>query len=302
MSPFQTKNLKLKDWFTDHLFIIPMILFVMLFMIYPVFYNVVIGFQDLNIYNYATTGGQWIGLENYTEIFGDRTFQKAAINSLIFTVVSIIFQFGIGFSLALLFNKSFRGVNFLRGVILLPWLTPMIVTGTLFVWLLNGDMGVFNELLVRLGIIDEKIPWLAREAYSLWGVVLANIWIGIPFNMILLLGGLQTLPKDVYEAASIDGAGRVRSLFNITLPLLKPTIMIVLVLGFIYTFRVFDLVFIMTSGGPANSSQLLPYYAYQLSFQQFEFGKGAAVSGIMFLVVFLIALFYLREVRKEESY
>jgi len=165
---------------------------------------------------------------------------------------------------------------------------------------LSSDFGILNQFMKALGFIDKPILWLSSSSLALWGIIITNVWIGIPFNMIILIGGLQTLSEELYEAAKIDGAGPWQTFTRITLPLMRPTIMILLILGFIYTSKVFDLVHVMTQGGPLNSTQLLPYYSYVQSFQFFNFGRGASVSGVIFIVLIILSVLYLRESQKEE--
>lgn len=290
---------KLWDAATDYVFVLPMLIFIVLFMIYPVIYNLGLSMTDLNVMNFRT-GGSFVGLQNYRELLSDSVFRTALWNTLIFVFACLFFQFIIGFGLAILFNKKFPGSNTMRALLMMSWMLPKVVAGTLFRWILNGDFGILNELLKSLGLVSENILWLSTPSLALWGIILTNVWIGIPFNMIILIGGLQTIPEELYEAAKIDGAGAGRIFRTITMPLLRPTIMILLILGFIYTSKVFDLVHVMTQGGPLNSTQILPYYAYVLSFQYFSFGKGSAVSGIIFLFLIVIAAIYLRESQKEE--
>lgn len=188
----------------------------------------------------------------------------------------------------------------MRATLMISWMLPKVVAGTLFRWILSGDFGILNQFLRGAGLISQNILWLSSSQLALWGIIIANVWIGIPFNMIILLGGLQTLSEELFEAAKIDGAGPWQVFVKITLPLLRPTIMILLILGFIYTSKVFDLVHVMTQGGPLNSTQLLPYYSYVQSFQFFNFGKGAAISGVIFVFLIVLSGLYLRETQKED--
>jgi multiple sugar transport system permease protein len=223
------------------------------------------------------------------------------INSVIFTSLCIVFQFIVGFAFALFFNKKFPGRNIFRSLLLIAWMLPMIITATLFKWMLAGDFGIINHFLQSIGVIDKPIFWLTEANSALYGTIAANIWVGIPFNMIIIMAALQTLPSDLYEAAKIDGANKVQQFLKITLPLLKPTILILIMLGIIYTFKVFDLILIMTGGGPGNATVVLPYYAYQLAFQTFNFSLGATVASIMFFILVALSMVYLWLVRKEEK-
>ncbi|RKL65789.1 ABC transporter permease [Salipaludibacillus neizhouensis] len=283
-----------------YLFVLPAFLFVVIFMLYPIVYNIFVSFQDATILN-LSSDKSFVGLANYAYILNDPTFKIALKNTLIYTSSSIFFQISIGFLLALFFNQVFPFRNFFRSILLLAWMTPLVITGTLFKWLFDVDYGVINYLFMQLGIISESINWLGQQGTALVAVIFTNIWIGIPFNMILILAALQALPKDVYEAARIDGASKLQIFYKITLPLMKPAILVVLVLGIIYTFKVFDIILIMTGGGPVNATQVLPFYGYELAFVNFNFGHGGAVATIILLMLTLVSLIYLYLVRKEES-
>lgn len=291
---------KLFSTWTNYIFILPIILFMLVFVLFPIVYNITLSLQDVNVYNFKKEH-HFAEFENYTNTFKDPVFYTALRNSLVFTVLSLVFQFGIGFALALFFNRKFPGRNLMRSLMLLAWMLPVVITASVFQWMLNGDYGVINYVLQLLGFINEPHSWLSDNGTSLLSTIIANIWIGIPFNMIILLTGLQGMPEQLYEAARLDGASRLKQFRHITLPLMKPTILILLMLGIINTFKVFDLIFIMTAGGPVNSSNVLPIYAYQLSFLKFEFSQGAAVSMIMFIILIVLAVFYLRMTSKEEA-
>ena len=160
--------------------------------------------------------------------------------------------------------------------------------------------GIINTILMNLHLIDKPVGWLLQGNTAMWGLIIANSWVGIPFNMLLLTTGLNDIPADIYEAASIDGASGLQKFMKITIPLLKPTIMSVLVLGFVLTFKVFDLVYVMTGGGPVDATEVLSTFSYKLSFQLFHFGEGAAVANILFVCLFLVALVYLKTISKDE--
>lgn len=291
---------RFSEW-NNYLFLLPALVFMAVFVIYPIFYNAVLSFKDVNVYN-LNAEQHFVGFSNYIKTFKDEVFYIAAQNSLVFTVFSILFQFAVGFALALFFNMKFPGRNLFRSLMLLAWMLPVVITGTVFQWMMSGDYGVINYFLQSLGLIDKPLNWLSEGSTALLGTIIANIWIGIPFNMIILLSGLQTLPTHLYEAAKLDGANRLLQFKHITLPLMKPTILVLLMLGIINTFKVFDLIFIMTAGGPVTSSTVLPIYAYQTSFTMFEFSHGAAVSMIMFVFLILVSIVYLRMSNKEEAY
>lgn len=292
---------KIASKWSTYLFVLPSLLFILFFMIFPIGYNLLISFQNVTIMNLAGEH-QFVGLANYIKVFKDEAFAVSMKNSVLFTALCILCQFIIGFALALFFNQKFPGRDVMRSLMLLAWMMPIVITATLFKWMLSNDYGIINYVLLTIGIIHQPIHWLTESSSSLLGTIIGNIWVGIPFNMIILLSALQSLPDHLYEAAKIDGASRMRQFYHITLPLMKPTILILLMLGIIYTFKVFDLIFIMTAGGPVNSSTVLPLYAYRLAFSQFEFSLGAAVSSIMFVILVIFAMVYLWMIRKEEKY
>lgn len=184
---------------------------------------------------------------------------------------------------------------------MMPWMIPITITGLIFKFMFGTDVGILNYFLRGLGLISENIDWLTNTSTAMPAVIMANIWIGIPFNMILIATGLTTIPTELYESASIDGANKLQSFLRITVPLLKPTIESVLILGFIYTFKVFDLVYVMTSGGPVNSTQVLSTYSYKLSFEMFKYSKGSAAANVLFLILLLVSLFYLKFAYAKEE-
>ncbi len=274
--------------------LVPAVLFFIIFIIYPIYFNIRLSLEDATLRTIMLPQRPFIGLENYLTIIRDPLFKKALINSLIFTTGSVFFQFTIGFSLALFLFKKFPLNKFVRSSIILGWVLAPIVVGTVWSWLLNSDYGLFNYLLKSLNIITQEIRWLTNPNIALRGVVITNVWFGIPFNMLLLTGGLSSLPQDIYEAAKIDGTNTFQKFIYITLPLMRQTIGATLMLGVIYTFRVFDLIWVMTRGGPVNATTTLPIWSYQLSFDFFNLGEGAAVANILFMIMLVIALIYIK--------
>lgn len=207
----------------------------------------------------------------------------------------------IGFALAVFFSKKFTFAKPIRGILLVPWMIPITVTALIFKLLFATDVGVLNYILKSLHLISENIEWLTTPNTAMFALICANVWIGIPFNMILISTGLTTISKELYESASIDGATKVQSFFRITLPLLRPTIESVLILGFIYTFKVYDLVYVMTSGGPVNSTHMLSTYSYKLSFEMFQYSKGSAVANVLLVILMIVGIFYIKATNEEES-
>lgn len=282
------------------LFVLPAFAYMMYFVGYPIVRNIILSLQDVTAFNLVKGEKHFIGLANYIELFKDEVFVKSLINTLVFTLACLVFQFVIGFALALLFNKRFTISKPLRGILLVPWMIPITVTALIFKLLFATDIGVLNYILKSLHLITENIEWLTTPETAMFALIVANVWIGIPFNMILISTGLTTIPKELYESASIDGATGVQQFFKITLPLLRPTIESVLILGFIYTFKVYDLVYVMTSGGPVNSTHMLSTYSYKLSFDMFQYSKGSAVANVLLILLMIVGVFYLRATKEED--
>lgn len=269
------------------MFVAPLIIYIVLFFGYPLLFNISLGFQETSAISFITGESPFNGLENYKTLFSMSSFQKALRNTAIWTIFSLLFQFGVGFLLALMFNREFPGEKILRGLLLIPWFLPLIVTANAFRFFFS-EQGVINGLLMAMGYLDRPYNWLTNPQVVIWTLTAVNIWIGIPFNFVLLHAGLKEIPGELYEAADVDGANSWQRFVYITLPSLRPVILTVLMLGVVYTIKHFDIVWIMTQGGPANSSHLLSTLSYQLAFRQYQFGVGAAVSNFMVLIILVL--------------
>ena len=279
-------------------FILPGVLYMLVVVGYPIVYNFILSFKDTSVRNLATGTSKFIGFQNYIELFHNPTFILVLKNTFVFTIGSLIFQFTIGYLLALFFYKKFTLSGPIRGLMLIPYMMPMAVTGLLGQNLFLNS-GLINNLLSKVGIAGPA--WLTSTSTAMIAVVIMNCWVGIPFNMLLLISGMSNISEDVYEASAIDGASRMQQFWKITMPLMKDSILAVLMLGFIYTFRAFDLMFIMTAGGPLNSTDVLGTYSYMLSFTQYQFSKGSAVAIVLFLCLLLIGILYLLLLRKDDK-
>ncbi len=283
------------------LFILPAFLYMLVFVGYPIISNIILSLQNVTVKNLVNGTKEFVGFANYAALFSDEVFLKAVKNTLVFTVGCLVFQFVIGFALAVFFNKKFTFAKPVRGLLMMPWMIPMTITALIFKFMFATDVGILNYILRSLGIISENIEWLTNPHTAMIAVVAANIWIGIPFNTILISTGLTTIPQELYESASIDGANGRQKFVRITLPLLRPTIESVLVLGFIYTFKVYDLVYVMTEGGPVNATHLLSTYSYKLSFDMFQYSKGSAVANVLFVILLLVGVLYLKITMQGEE-
>lgn len=280
--------------------ILPAVIYMLIFIGYPIVYNWIISFQDVTAKTLGSKMREFIGLKNYKAVFAEATFRQSLLHTLVYTVGCLVIQFSFGFLFAVFFARKFTLSKYIRGFIVISWMLPVTVTALVFKFMFAEGNGIINTVLMSLHIIKRPIGWLLKGNTAMLGLIIANSWVGIPFNMLLLTTGLNNIPGDIYEAASIDGASGIQRFFRITIPLLKPTIMSVLVLGFVLTFKVFDLVYVMTGGGPVTATEVLSTYSYKLSFQLFHFGEGAAVANVLFLCLFLVALVYLRTISREE--
>ena len=280
--------------YAGYAFLAPVLLYVVVFFGYPLVANLVMSAQDYTVRSFYTGEAPFVGFANYAAVLANPLFTTAVLNTVLFTVGSIAFQFGIGLALAVFFSGRFLGSATLRSLLLLPWLLPLVVSGAVWRWMFDQDHGVLNAVL---RLVDAPVPWLTSTEWALPAVVITNIWIGIPFTLVVLHGGLKAIPPTLYEAAELDGASGWQRFRFVTWPLLRPVTGIVLMLGLVYTIKVFDVIMVVTGGGPANATQTLTTWSYALSFRDFAFGQGAAVGNLLILVATAFGLLYLRSLR-----
>jgi multiple sugar transport system permease protein len=282
-------------------FLAPVVVYLGLFYAYPLYRNIDLSIRSYTVTSFVSGNAPFAGFANYTSIFTNSTFAPALINTAVFVFVSIAFQFAIGLGLAVFFHRNFRLSGLLRALFLVPWLLPLLVSASTWSWMLNSDSGVVNAFLQAVGL--APVDWLTSPTWSLGAVLIANIWIGIPFNLVIMYSGLQSIPADIFEAASIDGASGWQRFWRITFPLLRPVSAITLLLGFVYTLKVFDIIWIMTRGGPATSSTTLAIWSYQLSFGSLlpDFSSAAAVGNVLIVIAVVFALVYVRARSRLEA-
>lgn len=293
-SAIRKQNTKRAAW----LYLLPSVLLILMFLGIPILLSVVTSFQfnKLNV-----PGTYFTGFDNYTNVVTERYFAMTLRNTAYWVIYSVTFQFFLGLALALLLNQHFRFKGLYQGLVLLPWAVPGFLTAMVWKWMLNGQYGVVNDLLMRLGLIGEPIPFLAQTSTSLPSVIAANIWYGVPFFAIMLLSALQSIPGDVYEAADIDGAGVMTKFFRITLSYIKPTILSTALLRVIWIFNSADLIYIMTSGGPRNSSATMATYILRKAFSDMNFGQASALGVLFLLILGTYTVAYLAASRFEQA-
>jgi len=282
-----------KQQLAGWLFLTPAIVYLLFSFALPIVYNVMLSFERTSPATIAHFTAPFAGLANYRFVLHDPTSRTAIVHTLEFTVGSLLGQFVIGFSLALLFSLRFPGRTFARSLVIVPWLLPLIVTGVMFRFLFQAEGGAVNQLLKNVGLADHSVQWLNDPHLALWTILVANIWLGVPFFTLLLYSALQDVPVEVKEAAIIDGAGPWQTLRLVIVPIILPVIEVTLLLGFVFTVKVFDLVIGLTGGGPANSTQLITTWSYNLSFQVFSFGEGAALNNVLLVAALFCAPLYL---------
>ena len=264
-------------------FMVPAGLILLVFLTYPLGLGTWLGFTDAKI----GRPGEWVGLENFVFLFGDSVARLSLFNTLLYTVVASIIKFIFGLWLALLLNKTLPFQAFVRAVVLLPFIVPTALSALAFWWLYDAQFSVLSWALVKMGLIDNYIsflgdPWLARGS-----VIAANIWRGVPFVAITLLAGLQTISPSLYEAASLDGATEWQKFWHVTLPMLTPIIAVVMTFSVLFTFTDFQLIYVLTRGGPLNATHLMATLSFQRAILGGALGEGAALATAM--VPFLLA-------------
>ncbi|MHC5904235.1 carbohydrate ABC transporter permease [Streptomyces sp. S6] len=280
-------------------FLTPVTLYLVLFYAYPLYRNLDLSLRHYTVRSFVHGDAPFTGLDNYRTVFDDPTFTPALVHTVVFTFGSLVFQYAIGLALAVFFHQHFRLSATLRALFLVPWLLPLIVSASTWSWMLNSDSGIVNAALKAVGL--GSVNWLTSPSWSLVSVIVANIWIGVPFNLVVLYSGLQSIPASLYEAASLDGANAWQRFRSITFPLLRPVSAITLLLGLIYTLKVFDIIWIMTKGGPADSSTTFATWSYRLGFGNLlpAFGPGAAVGNLLVAAALVFGFGYLRVQRKQ---
>ena len=282
-----SRRKKMEPWY----YVGPIFLLLVIMFGYPLIKSVVMAFQN---YKLGNANVYFNDFANFHKMFGDKDFLLLLKNSVVYVVVSVFGQFIGGLILALCLRDKFKGRGIYQSIVFLPWAFSAFVVGLVFRWSFNGEYGVVNDVLMKLGIIKKGIAWLGTPGLSLVVVILAMIWIGIPFFGIMILAALQSIPDEIYEAADMDGCGMFRKFFSLTLPYIKPTVIMTILLRTIWIFNSFDLVVIVTQGGPANYSQPLPSYMYTKAFSGYDFGLAGAFGVLLMVILGVYAVLFLK--------
>jgi multiple sugar transport system permease protein len=279
------------------LLLAPTVLILGVFIAYPFVMGVWLSLSSVSVGN----PGEFVGLKNFIKAWNDSIFRTAFYNTFFYTFWATIFKLALGMWLALLLNRHFRGKRIVRAAMLLPFIVPTVLSTFAWRWMFDPTFSVLNWLLYQGGFITTKLPFLSDGTYAMWCAIVVNTWRGMPFFAITLLAGLQTISTDLQEAASLDGANGWQRFRHVTLPLLKPVTLVVVVFSVIQTFSDFQLIYVLTGGGPANATHLLATYAYQIGVATGLLGEGAAISLFMLPVLFLVVWLQLRYLRRLEG-
>jgi multiple sugar transport system permease protein len=269
-----------------------------LILAYPIVSNFVLSVTDAHL---LYRGVHWSGLENFRTVLGDPGFWNALRNSVVWTAGSVALQLVLGLAAALMLDRQIRGRGLFRSLLIIPYAFPPITMAFLWRWLLNSLYGIYNYLLVWAGVVRQPVPWFLDPTLAMVTIVGVNVWFGYPLMMLAILAGLQAIPRDFYEVAQIEGASYLQTLRWVILPSVAKIIGIMVVLRTIWVFNNFDLVFLLTGGGPMTATETLPLYAYRTGWQVYHIGRTAAIGVLLFGLVGLMAMLYFRTMRLEEE-
>ncbi len=287
-----TSSLRKREKTFAIILIIPTFLFVIIFAFYPILYSFYLSFHRI-ILGLPDLGQKFVGFRNYIDLFSDGVAVRSLINTLIFVFVSTFFEILLGLIIALAINRHFKGRGLVRAAVLVPWAIPTVVASQMWRFIFNDKYGLINFVLYGSSVSGYE-AWLADPFLAFVALIVADVWKTSSFAGLLILAGLQLIPDELYEAARIDGANVWQQFRRITFPLLKPALLIALLFRTMDAFRVFDLVFVMTQGGPADSTNVLQFYGYKKIFAEGFMGYGSTISVLVFVITFLIALAYIR--------
>jgi len=288
----------LKDPLFGYLLITPIMVWMSAIVFFPLVRAIYNSFLNIE---FIGQKGSFIGWRNYIQILGESEFRSAFIRTLIWTGGNVVLQTILAFLAGLILDLEFKGQKFIRIWILLPWVIPVIVLAMMFRWMLDPSLGVVNYVLQKINIISSPIPFLGSVDYAMITAILVNTWRWFPFYAIMILAALQTVPMQLYEAAKIDGASSFQQYCHITLPLISPVLVVVVLICSLWAVNVFDMLWLLTMGGPGNITQTLPIFIYQKGFQEYRLSQAATAAVIFFIFLLIYGMMYLRTLSPEEK-
>jgi multiple sugar transport system permease protein len=279
----------------------PAIVIIGLIIVYPFISSLRLAFFERNLLK-PLEGTFFVGLDNFASLFGEReTFWVSLMNSIVLTGGTVVGATLVGLVIALLLNKRFRGIGLVRSVFVLPWVVPNVVAAVIWVWILNYQFGSVNSILMKLGILGQRIAWFGDKRYAMSAAIAANIWKQVPFVLLVLLAGLQSIPNEMREAAKVDGVSVLQEFWYIVLPNLWPYIALTVILRTIWTFNLFEYVYLLTSGGgPGIATRTLPIEVYFTAFQEFRFGRASAIAFIMSIILIVCINFFMQQQKRVD--
>jgi multiple sugar transport system permease protein len=278
-------------------FLAPALLATAILVVLPVLNTLWMSFHDVVLFRPRSR--PFVGLSNYAAALQDPVFWESLLRSFVWVLSAVTLQFLLGFAAALLLNRSFAWRGVARALIVVPWALPSVIIGLIWTWMLDFNLGIVNQVGVRLGLLDGSVAWLARPDLAMASVIFAIMWQGFPFFAVTLLAGLQAIPREYYEAAEVDGAGTVRQFLHITLPGLAPVIATALLLRMIWVANSLDLILVMTGGGPGTETQTLPLYAFLTAWSNANYGKGSALAVLLTLLLLGAVVAYVVRTRER---
>jgi len=294
----KSKKWGIQDKHIGFFLALPGLMVFCIIILYPLINGIFMSFTDKSLMRVESN---FIGLRNYRELFTNSDFISLLINTFIFVLFTTAFSFLLGFVWAIILNTKFRLAEFLRGITLVNWIFPGVAIGYLWIWIFHGEYGLINGVLRILNITDRNINWIGQTTTAMMVVILARIWSLLPFNMAFILGGLQGISMDQLEAAHIDGAGNIRTFLWIIVPEMKNIITLILILGSISNLQAFDIIYVMTAGGPARATTTFSIEVYRNAFKYYNFGYAATIGVIWALLLGIISIVYVKQIKESEE-
>lgn len=306
-------------WFTPYLFILPSVIAMIILVYVPLFMGIGYSFTNISQKNsskieykipYKAPDGtinykveekpssfKFVGLDNYKTTLTTPNFWQILGQTFVWTIMNVIFHFSIGLGLALLINKPIKGRNIYRMMLMIPWAVPTYISAFSWRWMFNGDYGLFNQVFNMVGL--PSISWLSDPTWAMGAVIVTNIWLGFPFMMVTLLGGLQNIPEELYEAATVDGATKLQQFKNITIPMLMPVSLTATLLGAIWTFNMFNIIYLVTQDNP--HTDILATFSFKAFFVRGEYAQASSYAVIILIILSIFSVFYLKLLKKSEN-
>jgi len=278
------------------LYVLPAVLAIACVMVFPLIYTFVLGFNKSDLY---TDGWKFVGISQYAALFQNSDFIASIRHTVVWTLSSVVFQFLVGFMAAVLINQDFIKMKWLiRILLMIPWVLPSVISVNIWKWLYHPDFGYINYLIKVLGLSDTPINWVADENYAMLSAVIVNVWKMFPLVMLMIEASLQSVPNELKDAAKVDGATGIREFFTVTVPHVSSTCYTIILLLIIWTLNAFTFIFVLTGGGPANSTEILSMFIYKSAFQNYDFGMAGAASVVLFVITAVLSVVYMKFVMK----